>query len=91
MPLNSELSTNGQFVYRETQVTETGRRRASTQAATPKAAKKGSDPSASCPRASPGPLHRPDGLTHHAPTTFQTKMDARGWLALRHAEMISGK
>ena len=33
----------------------------------------------------------PDGLTHHAPTTFQTKMDARGWLALRHAEIISGK
>jgi integrase len=33
----------------------------------------------------------PDGLTHHAPTTFQTKIDARGWLALRHAEIISGK
>jgi integrase len=33
----------------------------------------------------------PDGLTHHAPTTFQTKMDARAWLALRHAEIISGK
>jgi integrase len=33
----------------------------------------------------------PDGLTHHAPTTFQTKMDARAWLALRQAEIISGK
>jgi integrase len=33
----------------------------------------------------------PDGLTHTAPTTFQTKGDARAWLALRHAEIISGK
>jgi integrase len=33
----------------------------------------------------------PDGLTHHGPTTFQTKGDARAWLAMRHAEIISGK
>jgi integrase len=32
-----------------------------------------------------------DGLTYNAPTTFQTKTDARAWLALRHAEIISGK
>ncbi len=33
----------------------------------------------------------PDGLTHKAPTTFQTKGDARGWLALRQSEIINGK
>jgi integrase len=33
----------------------------------------------------------PDGLTHHAPTTFQTKTDARAWLALAQAEIIGGK
>ena len=33
----------------------------------------------------------PDGLTHKAPTTFQTKGDARAWLALRQSEIINGK
>lgn len=31
----------------------------------------------------------PDGLRHKAPTTFLTVDDARGWLSLRQAEIIS--
>jgi integrase len=30
----------------------------------------------------------PDGRRHKAPTLFLTKAEARGWLALRHAEII---
>jgi len=30
----------------------------------------------------------PDGVLHKAPTTFQTKGDARAWLSLRHSEII---
>jgi len=31
----------------------------------------------------------PDGRRHKAPTTFLSKQDARGWLSLRQAEIIS--
>lgn len=30
----------------------------------------------------------PDGRTHKAPVTFDTKGDARAWLALRHSEIL---
>ena len=30
----------------------------------------------------------PDGRRYKAPTLFRTKQDARGWLSLRHAEII---
>ncbi|MEO7980343.1 MAG: tyrosine-type recombinase/integrase [Sporichthyaceae bacterium] len=30
----------------------------------------------------------PDGTTHKAPITFETKQDARAWLSLRHSEII---
>ena len=30
----------------------------------------------------------PDGRRYKAPTLFLTKAEARGWLALRHAEII---
>lgn len=33
----------------------------------------------------------PDGRRHKAPTTFQAIQDARGWLTLRQAEMITEK
>lgn len=33
----------------------------------------------------------PDGRRHKAPTLFLTQADARGWLALRHAEIIEQK
>ena len=33
----------------------------------------------------------PDGLRHTAPTTFKTKGEARGWLALQEAAIIAGK
>ncbi len=33
----------------------------------------------------------PDGRRHKAPTTFTTKIDARGWLALQQADIIRGK
>jgi len=30
----------------------------------------------------------PDGLRHTGPTTFQTKQDARAWLAMQHADIV---
>jgi integrase len=33
----------------------------------------------------------PDGRRYTAPTLFVAKRDARGWLALRHADIIKGK
>lgn len=33
----------------------------------------------------------PDGLRHTAPTTFQTKQDARAWLSLQQADIIREK
>ncbi len=33
----------------------------------------------------------PDGLRHTGPTTFQTKGDARGWLAVQQADVIREK
>ncbi len=30
----------------------------------------------------------PDGLRHTAPTTFQTKLDARAWLSLQQADIV---
>ena len=30
----------------------------------------------------------PDGLTHNAPTTFDTKVDARAWLAVKRSEIV---
>ncbi len=33
----------------------------------------------------------PDGLSHKAPTTFQTKGDARAWLSLKQSEIVRGK
>lgn len=32
----------------------------------------------------------PDGLRHNAPTTFQTKGDAEGWLAVQRSAIIGG-
>lgn len=33
----------------------------------------------------------PDGRRYTAPTLFLTKKDARGWLAIRHADIIKGQ
>ena len=30
----------------------------------------------------------PDGKRHNGPTTFQTKQDARAWLAMQHADIV---
>jgi integrase len=73
-------------------VTQTGRRRTPTSGGNTKGRKEGFGSIRVLPSGRVQARYTgPDGLTHHAPTTFQTKMDARGWLALRHAEIISGK
>lgn len=36
-------------------------------------------------------MYRNEGRRYSAPTTFTTKMDARGWLALQQADIIRGK
>ena len=73
-------------------MTQTGRRRTPTSGGNTKGRKEGFGSIRVLPSGRVQARYTgPDGLTHHAPTTFQTKMDARGWLALRHAEIISGK
>jgi integrase len=73
-------------------VTQTGRRRTPTSGGNTKGRKEGFGSIRVLPSGRVQARYTgPDGLTHHAPTTFQTKMDARSWLALRHAEIISGK
>src|SRR5262245_52615831 len=32
----------------------------------------------------------PDGRRYSAPITFDTKIDAEGWLSLRHADILRG-
>jgi integrase len=73
-------------------VTLTGRRRAPTSGGNTKGRKEGFGSVRVLPSGRVQARYTgPDGLTHHAPTTFQTKGDARAWLALHHAEIISGK
>ena len=73
-------------------MTLTGRRRAPTSGGNTKGRKEGFGSVRVLPSGRVQARYTgPDGLTHHAPTTFQTKGDARAWLALHHAEIISGK
>jgi integrase len=73
-------------------VTHSGRRRAPTSGGNTKGRKEGFGSIRVLPSSRVQARYTgPDGLTHHAPTTFQTKQDARAWLALQHAAIISGK
>jgi integrase len=73
-------------------VTQTGRRRTATSGGNTKGHKEAFGSIRVLPSGRIQARYTgPDGLTHHAPTTFQTKMDARAWLTLRHAEIIDGK